>query len=118
MQNELLQETQHSYYDYVVKIEGGCQQISNNLRTGKQVEAFEMIADLSEGVEWLITVEKHMLEKHYRINSCLNEMIDMLKEVSQALEIGDSVTVADLFEYEIAPMFMSASEWTFEKIEN
>ncbi|MCS5503271.1 hypothetical protein NY607_19375 [Lysinibacillus sp. A4] len=118
MQKELLQETQHSYYDYVVKIEGGCQQIANCLRTGKESDAFEMLMDLSEGIEWLVTVEHKMREYFYGIKSRLPEVLGMLKEVKQALEIGDIVTVADLFEYEIAPMFVSASEWTFEKLKN
>lgn len=118
MQNELLIETQQSYYEYVVKIKGGCQQIADHLRAGKQAEAFGLIANLSEGIAWLVTVEQHMSENFLRVNSRMNEVVDMLNEVNQAIEIGDIVTVADLFEYEIGPMFESASEWTFEKIQN
>lgn len=118
MQNELLMETQQSYYDYVVKIKGGCQQIADYLRGGKQAEAFDVIANLSEGIAWLVSVEQHMAENFFRVNSRLKEVVDMLNEVNEALEIGDFVTVADLFEYEIGPMFESASEWTFEKVQN
>lgn len=118
MPNELLQETQQSYYDYVVKIKGGCQQIADYLRAGKQAEAFDGLANLSEGIAWLVSVEQHMTEDFFRVNSRMSEVVEMLNEVNKALEIGDIVTVADLFEYEIGPIFESASEWTFEKIKN
>lgn len=116
--NELMQETQKTYYEYVLRIEQGCQQIANMFRIGQQAEALQTIIDLSEGMGWLVAVEQHMAEQNYKINSQTKDALEMLNEVNEALEIGDFVTVADLFEYEIAPMFASASEWIFEKVEN
>ncbi len=116
--SELMQETQQSYYEYVVRIENGCQQIANMLRVGQQTEALQTIIDLSEGMGWLMTVEQYMMEQGYKINSRTNEALDMLNDVNYALEISDFVTVADLFEYEIAPIFSSSSEWIFDKLKN
>jgi len=116
MQNELLIETQQSYYDYVVKLQDGCQQIANSLRAGEQSQAYQMIANLSEGIEWMITVEKYMFDNFFRINSRLKEVIDKLSDLNVALEVNDFMEAANLFEKEICPMFVSASEWTFEKM--
>ncbi|MEY2371416.1 hypothetical protein [Lysinibacillus capsici] len=116
--NELMQETQQSYYEYVIRIEQGCHQIANMLRIGQQADALQMIIDLSEGMGWLVSVEHYMIEQNYKVNSQTKEALVMLNEINHALEISDFVTVADLFEYEIAPLFASASEWIFEKVEN
>lgn len=116
MQNELLVETQQSYYDYVVKLQDGCQQIANSLRAGEQSQAYQMIANLSEGIEWMITVEKYMFDNFFCINSRLKEVIDKLSDLNVALEANDFMEAANLFEKEIGPLFVSASEWTFERM--
>lgn len=114
--NELLQETQTSYYEYVAKLETGCIQIATNIRIGQNEQAFQNIINLTEGFGWLLDVEARMLEQNYKINSQITAALDILNEVNDALESGDLVTVADLFEYELAPMFNSAIEWQFVEI--
>lgn len=115
---QLLKETQTSYYEYVMKLENGCLQIANDLRTGNQAGAFQNIINLTEGLGWLLDVEARMQEQRFKINSQIVNALDFLNEVNDALEAEDIVTVADLFEYEIAPLFASASEWTFQEIQN
>ena len=116
--DQLVKDTQQTYYEYVSKIEQGCIQIATDLRVGNNDAAFKEIINLTEGFGWLLDVEAHMLENSYKVNSRLAEALDFLNEASDALEGGDTVTVADLFEYELAPLFSSATEWTFSEITN
>lgn len=108
-----IQELKNSYYDYVIKIANGCQYIANQLRLGKATGALEGIVDLSEGLEALLKIEGFLTEQHWTVKSRLEEANAYLVEINSALIDGDYVTVADIFEYEIQPIFDSASEWVF-----
>lgn len=112
---KLIEEIKQSYYEYVIKISPGCEIIANQLRTGKVQEALQYILQFSEGLSWLLTVEEKLKEFQYIINSRISEAKDYLQEINEALEQSDFITVADLFEYEIQPLFESASEWVFVK---
>lgn len=112
---ELNLDIQQSYYEYIVKLEVGCQQIATDLRVGKSEEAFQQIINFTEGISWLLNAEAHMKAEGYIINSRVQEATAFLQEINEALEIGDIITVADLFEYEISPIFSSAVEWQFNQ---
>jgi hypothetical protein len=113
----LIDEIKQSYYEYVTKIAPGCATIANHIRTGELAEALQSILEFSEGLSWLITVEEKLKEHQYVIKSRISEANLFLKEINDALEQNDFITVADLIEYEIQPLFDSASEWVFEKQE-
>ncbi|MFC5540563.1 hypothetical protein ACFPOH_02045 [Ureibacillus suwonensis] len=112
----LLEELKQSYYEYVQKIAPGCIIIANEFRTGNIAEALQSIGNFAEGLDWLLTVETKMLEHNLKIKSRIFEAKNFLKEINKALEQKDYITVADLFEYEIEPLFSSSVEWTFEKV--
>nr|WP_054549764.1 hypothetical protein [Lysinibacillus sphaericus] len=115
--NELLLDTQQSYYDYVVKVQDGCQMIASSFQSSNLEQAFQMIADFSEGLEWLVTVEQHMQANHYVINSHIQEVIERLTILNGLLEKREIEAITYLFQNEIAPLFASASEWTFKKVQ-
>lgn len=107
------EELKHNYYEYVSKISEGCLVITENLRKGHLEQAFLSIINFSEGIEWLMAAEQILKEQNLVINSRISEANDFLNEINQALEVQDFILVADLFEYEISPLFSSASEWIF-----
>ncbi|MER2108710.1 MAG: hypothetical protein ABS949_17425 [Solibacillus sp.] len=112
---EQIEELKSSYYEYVNKIADGCQMIAKLIRKGEYEQAFNAVVDFAEGIEWLLTVEKSLEGQGQQINSRLNEANDFLLEINTAFEQQDIVTIADLFEYEIQPLFSSASEWIFKE---
>ncbi|MEK5230807.1 hypothetical protein MHB42_03450 [Lysinibacillus sp. FSL K6-0232] len=116
--DELLLDTQQSYYDYVVKLQDGCQMIAKSFQSNNLEQAFQMIADFSEGLGWLVTVEQHMQANDYVINSRIEEVVEQLTTLNKLLENRDIVALTNLFQAEIAPLFASASEWTFNKVQN
>lgn len=115
--SELLQETKESYYTYIANISEGSKAIANELRINNFETAFHKIANFAEGLEWLVKVEEIMVANGYSITSRITKANEFLNEINNALSESDFVTVADIFEYEIAPLFSSASEWIFEKVE-
>lgn len=115
---QLLLETQQSYYEYVIKIQDVCQTISHLLKTNNADLAFQLIADLSEGINWIIDVEQHMLANCYIINSRTQEVIEQLHYVNELLEQKDVGKLALLFENKLVPLFASSSEWEFKKLQN
>lgn len=109
-----LQEVKQSYYEYVVNVNKGALFIAEALRNGDNVGALQSIADFSEGIEWLLNIENFMMTHSYTINSTINEAKAFFQEINDCLEFQDFTNLADLFEYEIAPLFSSAVEWTFK----
>lgn len=109
-------ETQNSYYEYIYQVSNGCQYIADVIRKGDFPAAISNIIDLSEGLMWLMEVEKLMKENNYNIESATKMATDYLAEVNEALMRDDYVSVADLFEYEIKPIFGSTETWRFKKV--
>jgi len=103
--DEMVKESLESYLGYIERIPGGCQQIVDYLREDRILEAGRMIAQFSEGLIWLVDMNKLLLP--YNVIELLQEqkIYEFLNEVNKGLEIQDFVLVADMFEYEIKPFF-------------
>lgn len=103
--NEMVKESFESYRDYMRKMPNGCQQIADYLREDRIMEAGRIIAQFTEGLIWLVDMNK-LLTPHNIVASLQEEQIfEFLNEINSGLEIQDFVIVADMFEYEIKPFF-------------
>lgn len=103
--NEMVQESLESYVDYIGKMLNGCQQIADYLREDRILEAGQIIGQFSEGLIWLIDMNK-LLHANDATPLLQEEQIyEFLNEINSGLEIQDFVIVADMFEYEIKPFF-------------
>jgi len=112
----LIDDIKQSYYEYVSKIAPGCEAIANQLRLGNNNDALQSIINFAEGLSWLLSVEEGMGENGFKISTRIAEVQSFLVEVNFELEQSNYITVADLFEYEIYPLFSSSTEWVFEKV--
>lgn len=113
---QLIEETMESYYEYVVKIEGGCASIAESLKQNDQQAALQGIVDLSEGLIWLIEAEK-LLEIHsYHIASPVAKVIPLFAKINKAIETNAFEQLNVLLEDELSPLFKNASEWKFEEV--
>lgn len=110
---KLIEETIESYYSYIRKLAPGCQLISDQLRTENESEAFKNIIDFIDGVEWMANVEFLMKKNGFYIPSSMEKAKDFIGEINDALEKRDYVYVADLFEYELQPLFEAQSHEQF-----
>ncbi|WP_282198693.1 hypothetical protein [Collibacillus ludicampi] len=107
----LLKETYQSAIEYLPKLIDAIFQIAEYFRSGSDGEAIKLFLQAENGLHWnaqliqnssvLLSSQPKALEFHQRNQA-------LLKEVLEAWENEDFVTVADLMEYELAPLL---SEW-------
>jgi predicted transcriptional regulator len=107
----LLKETYQSAIDYLPKLIDAIFQIAEYFRSGSDGEAIKLFLQAENGLHWnaqliqnssvLLSSQPKALEFHQRNQA-------LLKEVLEAWENEDFVTVADLMEYELAPLLR---EW-------
>ncbi|WP_102692927.1 hypothetical protein [Rummeliibacillus pycnus] len=110
-------ETQQSYYEYIQNVVKGCQNISDHLREDNTSEALQEIYQFTEGIDWLVKVEELMLHHNFTIQSHVREAVPFLIEINESLDKQDFVYVADLFEYELQPIFEKCQNEKFKRIE-
>lgn len=111
-QNPLI-ELKESYYEYIATVPTGLQNIVSFLSHNEFDKAFSGIANLAEGLQFLLTIEDAFVQEGMTINSRLNESITILGEINDSLVNEDYLLLKDLIEYELIPLFSAASEWIF-----
>lgn len=112
----VIEEAKKSYFEYLEKLAAGCQQISDDLRTENTSVAINNIMDAIQGMQWLTDVEVGLKKNKYRIDSVMEKANGFLNDINEALEKRDYVYVADLFEYELQPLFEAQLEEKFVKM--
>ena len=113
----LVIETQQSYYEYIQNVVEGCQSISDHLREDNTSEALQEIYQFTVGIDWLVKVEELMIKHNFIIQSHVKEVVPFLIEINKSLDKQDFVYVADLFEYELQPIFEKCQNEKFKRIE-
>lgn len=100
-----LNEIIDSYNQYIARFPTGCMGIVELFNQGQSLVALKNIADLSEGIEWLIQAKNYLLLNGVKVDWNEYELINFLEEINKGLELQDYVLVSDLMEYEIVPFF-------------
>lgn len=109
--DNIILETMETYNEYTNNIVVGCNNIVDSIRKNDTQTALQLISQFSEGVTWLINVNKR-LDKLGYVNKLDNEnIIEFLISVNDGLEIKDFVLVSDMFEYEIKPFFQNVPHY-------
>lgn len=93
------------FISYISKIPLGSKYISDNLRAGNIQLALNEILNLSEGINWLFSVEYILSEKGSNPYLNKQQLDNFLNLINEGLEKQDFVLVADIFEYEMMPYF-------------
>lgn len=82
---QLIEETMQSYYEYLVKIEGGFGIIAKAFQTDDIATGIQGIRALSEGLSWMIEAENLLQLHSYRITSPVSNIIPLFKKINLAL---------------------------------
>lgn len=109
-----INELKESYYEYITKVPQGLQLIINLLAKNELATALNSIADLAEGLEFLLKIEQALKNHNFQINSRIEEVLEIYNEINNSLVNEDYILLKDLVEYELIPVFSSASEWIFQ----
>lgn len=112
---QLIEETMQSYYEYIVKIEDGCQVIYDLIEEDDIQAAMRLIADVSEGLAWLTDVEQLLQHQSFTIESNVQKANALYRGINAALEVKNYKVVALQFLKEIKPLFAQAPTWQFQQ---
>lgn len=102
---KLIVETMDSYNQYVQNLIVASDQIAEGLRNENVQNALHLILQFSEGLNWLVDVNKKLTGLGYPQELLVEQIHEYLHEINAGLEIQDYILVADMFEYEIKPFF-------------
>lgn len=113
---QLVEDTKASYYEYVVKIEGGCASIAAAFKAGDIANGLQGIVDLSEGLSWLIEAENLLKEQSFQIASPIASVVPLFEKLNTAIAETQYDAVIALIEDELKPLFKHAAAWKFEEV--
>lgn len=90
-----------SMSEYAGRIKLNVPKIAELYRKNEITEVTDMMLDLIEGIEWMISA-LFILEDDLNFDN--DEIVDILPQIQQSLENTDYNLLADILEYEIIPI--------------
>lgn len=102
-------EIMESYNEYIEKLPKGCVAIADLIRTDEVTSAVQAISNFTEGLNWIMTVSDLLSKQGGSVVLPIEQLIVFLHEINDGLVAQDYVVIADMFEYEIAPILESIS---------
>lgn len=102
---QLIYETIESIKEFLPKVSETCLLITKQVRTDNESQAMGHINEFIEAVEWLIQAINGIKTLGYPLNIETMEINEYLLETKEGLEVNDLVLIADMFEYELHPIF-------------
>lgn len=113
---QLVNETVESYYDYALKLEGGCNYIINAFQSGNVAEATASIQALGEGLAWMVDAEGLLALHSLEINSPIQQITPLFEKINNALAAENFEVVTSLFDQELKPLFKNVQDWQFTEV--
>jgi ligand-binding sensor protein len=92
--------------DYIYNLKVGILDIVNKINTGNENIGISLIGQVSDGIEWLVSIILLTSDFH-KGNISIGNINEKLQEIIEALENEDYVLVGDLFNYELLPVIES-----------
>lgn len=90
-------------YEYLDKLTQGTLQAAQNLYSGQEYKGFQSISLIADGISWLIQVFE--LTRQVQKEEIRTEgIVEIIDEINVALQKKDTVSIADLLEYEVIPI--------------
>lgn len=115
---ELLASTVQSAKEYLPRLEDGAAQAAALLQSGRENEAFTLVGQLVEGLQWysefLGNLAALMPPEKARAEERLTELTAVLAQLLQSWEGQDHTLLADLLEYELSPQLQRGLEYVEE----
>lgn len=101
---EVVLETLETCEEYIPKLIQATTTIAYHFQSGNEAAGVELLEPVFDGIGWVIEAVNGIQQNRYQLDIQLQDMKELLKLLEEAMEIRDYVQMADLFEYEIAPL--------------
>lgn len=86
--------------EYIEELKKGVDNVAKYIQDGQEKNAFDLIAQIADGIEWLLKVI-NLTEDYHQGKISENNINEKLFEIVQAFDNENYVLVSDLFKYEI-----------------
>lgn len=117
---ELIISTLQSAMEYLPRLDSGGVRAATLIHEGREREAFELVAQLVEGLEWyaqlLGNLSQLLPQEEQRASELLTALGNVLEELARSWEAQDHTLLADLLEYELPPEIEKGLEYVEELI--
>ncbi|WML46083.1 hypothetical protein [Neobacillus sp. PS3-40] len=101
---EIVIETLESLKEYLPQMVRGCQNTAENLQSGNEAVALQIVPDIVEGLEWTLQAISGVKANGQLQDIEISTLTQHFRELVSALEMGDYVLLADLLDYEVGPV--------------
>ncbi|AFM42719.1 hypothetical protein Desaci_3838 [Desulfosporosinus acidiphilus SJ4] len=93
--------------EYLNKLRKGTVDAAVLFQSGQEYKGFQFVTLIAEGISWLVQVIE--LTRQFQIEDIpINNVMDIISEINEAMEKRDTVTISDLLEFEVSPILQ---EW-------
>ena len=96
--------------DYLPKLINAIEEVVEYLITNNETDAFNLITDIIEGMEWTMRSIHSLQNLNYIEDITPNEVNKILEEITQAFQKKDLVLLSDLFQYELIEILLAWNE--------
>jgi|GEM_PF-2203460 len=99
---QIIAETKESLTEYIPKLIAACDQISE-MAQNNESGWVDLLDQFFEGTSWVIQAVSGIrrLESHTYVNAPVDEVMQLLQQLTEALEQKDMVAVCDILQFEI-----------------
>lgn len=87
---------------YIINLKNGINTATDNFKNDKHEQGIELIPLIADGINWVVQVLELTKDIHKEQIS-IEELNSKLKELLEAIEVGDYLMVGNILQYEIFP---------------
>lgn len=104
MSKEIVEETIESFLEFLPKVIDASKNTAELFHSDREATALQDLIQIIDAYTWIIEAVHGIQKNGFLSGINLAEMTDYLKQVEQAIEIQDYVTVSDILEYEVTAL--------------
>lgn len=119
---QVLDEAAESCRDYLETALPGIKELGNEFYRSPGTETWSKFGQMTEGLDWImrmlysVTANRHLYSNGDKYAEIAERLNDLLAELNNAVQGGDTVFTGDVILYELAPVLESLQEAVEETV--
>ncbi|WP_245533988.1 hypothetical protein [Effusibacillus pohliae] len=114
--DSLIIDTIKTAIEYLPKLQSACLSVAENIHAGRDGESFRLLNEMSDGLEWMEQVSHGLANVssdeivRRAFEAWHDRYVEQLLVLVSAMERRDIISIADICEYELIPLFAECEE--------